>query len=57
MFNKLVQLPFSRKRVFKLVSVITNHLLGMTQAYIYKKKNKTKRCKSNTYFVKIRASL
>ena len=56
MFKKLVQLPFSRKRVFKLVSVITNHLLGMTQAYI-KKKNKTKRCKSNTYFVKIRASL
>lgn len=40
MFNKLVQLPFSRKRVFKLVSVITNHLLGMTQAYIYKKKTK-----------------
>lgn len=40
MFKKLVQLPFSRKRVFKLVSVITNHLLGMTQAYI---KKKTKR--------------
>lgn len=39
MFNKLVQLPFSRKRVFKLVSVITNHLLGMTQAYIKKKQN------------------
>lgn len=42
MFKKLVQLPFSRKRVFKLVSVITNHLLGMTQAYIYKKKTKRK---------------
>lgn len=39
MFKKLVQLPFSRKRVFKLVSVITNHLLGMTQAYIKKKQN------------------
>lgn len=39
MFKKLVQLPFSRKRVFKLVSVITKHLLGMTQAYIKKKQN------------------